>query len=167
MLRERALPGERLLDSAAGAGTDECAGNALGDSEPAAGATRKARDREVGAALRERPEFAFDICVAEQERPPGALELGERQRLPLAAAREPDDTRPGRFRGRGRAVARAVVRDDHLRARGRRRAGAATVAPIRSSSSRAATRTVSSLTRPAATRARTGQHAVDRVHPIP
>ena len=117
--RERALPGERLLDAAPAAELDQAAGHALREPEPAAVASREAGDGEVGVVLHERPQVADEVGVAEEERPLAALALGERQRLSLAPARERDDTRAGVRRDRRGLVARAVVRDDDLRLRER------------------------------------------------
>ena len=58
-----------------------------------------------------------EIGVAEQQATRRCGALGDRQRLALAAVREPEHPRAGDRRGvRGR-VARAVVGDDHLHAR--------------------------------------------------
>ena len=119
--RERALPGQRLLDAASAAELDQAAGDALREPEPAAGAPREAGDGEVGLVLHERPQVADEVGIAEEERPLAALALGERQRLTLAPAGKRDDARARVRRDRGRPVARAVVRDDDLRL-GKRRA---------------------------------------------
>ena len=78
---------------------------------------REGGDRQVAVPAEQRPEVAAEIGVAEQEVARWRLALPERQRLPFAAVREPNDARAGVL-GRARGcIARAVVGDDHLRLR--------------------------------------------------
>ncbi len=60
-------------------------------------------------------EVAFEVSVAEEQRPRRRLSLGERQRLTLAAPRKPDHQRPGSLGLLRCRVPRAVVRDDDKR----------------------------------------------------
>ncbi len=70
----------------------------------------------VAVAAEQRPEVAAKVGVAEQELARRSLALAQRERLALAAPREPDDSRSGSRRNVRRCVLRAVVGDDHLRA---------------------------------------------------
>ena len=89
--REETLPRERLLGVEPAAQPDKRASGCLRHAEAAALALREPRDGEVGAVLDERRELPLEVGVAEKQRARGELALGERQRLALAAAREPDD----------------------------------------------------------------------------
>ena len=110
------LARERLPHASAGAALDQRSRNGLRDrrGRPRRAASKTAIARSA-PAVEQRPQVAAQVGVAEQERARRAhVALGERQRLPLAAARKPDDPRarglgPGR-----RRVARAVVGDDDL-----------------------------------------------------
>ena len=147
---QRALPRQRLAHPLAGAELDQRPRDRLRDAEPAADPARERRDRDVRPvacsgllqALDERPEIAAEVGVAEQERPGRALALGEGERLPLAAAWQPDDPRTGRLRPERRWRRASRRRRQRPRAPGNASRSAATVPPIRSSSSRAATRTL-------------------------
>ena len=112
-LGERPLAGQRLPRLEAGPHADEGARRLLGDSKAAALALGKRRHREVGARGEQRRQRSPHVRVAEQERPRRRLPLRERERLPLAAPRQPDDPRAGLLCDDGRPVARAVVGDDH------------------------------------------------------
>ena len=111
------LPGERLERIAAGPEAEQPPRGSLDDAEPTALPFREGGDRQVGAALDERPHVADEIGVAEEQRSLGRSTLGERQGLPLPAPREPEDAGARSFGLDGGAVAGAVVGDDHLRLR--------------------------------------------------
>ena len=108
-------PESGSCDVLPGAKLDERPRGALREPEPTADTPREARDRHVGTRLDERMEIAVEIGIAEEDRPGAALPLGERQRLSLASARQPDDPGARRLRRRRRPVARPVVRDHHVR----------------------------------------------------
>src|SRR3954471_8252822 len=81
--RERALAGERLTEIPAGRKPEQPARGALGEPEAAALALRERGDGYVGVRVRERPQVAREVCVAEQDRPGQRIALGERERLAL------------------------------------------------------------------------------------
>ena len=74
--------------------------------------TAIARSASVAASA---AQVADEIRVTEEQRPRLELLLGQRQRLALAAAPEPDHAGAGCLGNGGRAVARAVVRDHDRR----------------------------------------------------
>ena len=150
--REDALTRQRLADTEPTAPGDERAGDRLGDPEAAARAVREDGDGEIGVDHDERCQVAAKVGVAEEEWPTGALALGERQRLALSPPWQPDDARPGLRRAWQPSRRASRRRRRRPRLAGNAARSAATVSPIRASSSRAATSTVSpSVTpRPAA-----------------
>jgi hypothetical protein len=77
-------------------------------------APRKGRDGEVAVAVRERPERAAQVGVAEEERTRGSSALSGRQRLSLATARKRNHDRAGPPGLRRSPVLGASVDDDHL-----------------------------------------------------
>ena len=92
--------------------SDGC--GALDDAEAASLPLGERGDGEVGPLLEQRPEVADQVGVAEEQRAVGRGPLGQRQRLSLAAAGQPQDPGAGRVRLDRGSVARAVVGDDHV-----------------------------------------------------
>ncbi len=114
--REDALPGERLTRRSACRELDQASRGSLREPEAAALRAREPGDDEIAVSLDERRQVAAQIGVAEQQATRRCGALRDRQRLALAAVREPEHPRAGdRRRMRGR-IARAVVGDDHLHA---------------------------------------------------
>jgi hypothetical protein len=112
--RERPLTRERLAHDASAAELDQGPCDALREPDPAAQPAREGRDRHVCPGPDERTEIAVEVGVAEEQRPLGALALGQGERLPLPPPREPDDAGARSLGGRGGPVSRAVVGDDDL-----------------------------------------------------
>ena len=162
--RQPALAGERLARRRARSAariSARAAPFAIPKPPPARSAKR--RDGQVGARVGRAGAGRRGGRRRRAGARPAELPLGERQRLSLAAAREAEHAsrRPPRRARRWRRASRRRRRSP--RRPGTARAAPSTVAPIRSSSSRAATRTVSSaqpLVRPRLDRR---QHASSRV----
>ncbi len=89
----------------------------LRDPEAAALLARERGDRQVGVAVEERRQVAAEVGVAEQQVALVRHSFAERQRLPLAAMRQPEHERARLLGDRAGRIARAVVGDDHLRLR--------------------------------------------------
>ena len=107
--RQVALPGERLPRREPASQPDQRASCRLRQPEAATDPRCERRDRELGFGFDELPQVAAEIGVAEQERAGLELPLGERQRLSLAPAREPDHAGAGLLRALGGRIAGAVV----------------------------------------------------------
>ncbi len=116
---QRPLARERLSQAAARPKLDQPARSPFRHAEPAADSRGEGGDRDVRGGRSEGTEVAVEVGVAEEQRPRGALPLGERQRLSLPPPAEPDDPRARLRRESRRAVTRAVVCDDDLRVRKR------------------------------------------------
>ena len=125
----------------AGREANERARNALREPEAAALPAGEGGDSEVGVGAGERPQVAAQVGVAEEERPRRRGALGERQRLALAAARQASTRAPAASAAAGsRPVEPSSATT--IPPPGRAAAARARSSPIRSASSRAATRTV-------------------------
>jgi hypothetical protein len=114
-LAQPTLTREGLAGLVAGAQAYELAGEALGHSEAASGATREDRYGKVGVSICKRRERAAEIGVAEQQRPGRGRALACRKRLALAAPRKPDYDRSGLFGPLRCPVPRSAVDDDDRR----------------------------------------------------
>ena len=115
---ERALTGERLLGLEAGPHADERARDTLGEAEAASPPARRTPPRPSRRRMRAAAPVLLHVRVTEQgRRPVGALPLGERKRLTLAAARQAEHPRARSLGDLGRRIAGAVVGDDHHRLR--------------------------------------------------
>jgi len=114
VLGERPLSREWFDWNEAGPCSNQCAGGALRDPEAYALPLDEDGDREIRAALEQRPEVAVEIGVAQQQRPRRRSPLRKRQRLTLSARGQAEDAGPGALGDLRRSVARAVVGDDHL-----------------------------------------------------
>ena len=112
--REGALAGERRAGAIAGAQPDQRPRGLARDPEPPALGDRERRDDEVGVALEQRPEVTAQVRVGEHDVPRRRRALRGRERLALAAARQPEDDGAGGLRLGGGAVPRPVVGHDHL-----------------------------------------------------
>jgi hypothetical protein len=112
--RERPLAGERLTGLEASEGGDQASRDELGNAEAAADSLRKGGHVEVDALLKQGRQLAQQVGVAEQKCAGRSGTLRGRQRLSLAAPRQPQHDRARRFGDLGGAVTRTVVRDDDL-----------------------------------------------------
>ena len=117
LLRQTSLTRERLMRRVAGREPDQPPRSFLRDPEAATLPARERRDRQVAVTGEEWRQIAAEIGVAEQDRPGRRGALGQRQRLPLPAVREPEDPGAGCRSDLGGRVAGPVVGDDHLRVR--------------------------------------------------
>ena len=87
----------------------------LGDPEAASLPLGEGGDDEVRLGLDKRTQVSAKVGVAQEERALRGLALAQRERLALAASRQPDDARACALRLDRGPVARPVVGDDHLR----------------------------------------------------
>ncbi len=90
---------------------------ALGQTEPAADALAEDRDVDVRVPGEQRSQVAAEVGVAQEQPARRRRPLGRRERLPLAQAAKREHGCAGGLGPLGRAVARAVVGDEHLRLR--------------------------------------------------
>ncbi len=117
--RERTLARERLPRLEPAAEANESPPGPLREPEPSALALGERRDRDVGTRVEQRPQLAGQVCVAHDEPAGDGRAFAGRERLSLPAARQSQDDCSRRLGLRGRAVARAVVGDEHLSLRKR------------------------------------------------
>ena len=115
--RERALARERLDGLESREHADQPSRDALGETEAAADALAEDRDVDVRIPGEQRAQVAAQVCVAEEQPARRGRPLGRRERLPLAEPAQREHGRPRGLGPLGRAVARAVVGDEHLRLR--------------------------------------------------
>ena len=103
LLRQTSLARERLARRVAGRELDQPPRRFLRDPEAAALPAREGRDRQVAVAGEQRRQIAAKVGVAEQDRAGRRGALGQRQRLPLPAVREPEHPGAGCRRDRRRS----------------------------------------------------------------
>src|SRR4051794_39276821 len=113
-LAQAALARERLTRNEAAAELDQRPRGPLREPEAAPATRCEGSDRQLCLAVCERAQVTPNVCVTEEKWPRPELAFGQRQRLPLAAALEPDHPRSGAFGDSGCRVARAVVGDHDL-----------------------------------------------------
>ena len=124
---QRPLAREGLPQAAAAPKPDQPARSPLRHAEPAADSRGEGGDRDVRGGRSEGTEVAVEVGVAEEQRPGGALPLGERQRL------SPFPRRGSRMTLAPASAARAAVRSREpssattISASGKRLLSAATV----------------------------------------